>query len=274
MDTSTIVVLGGPGAGKTMFLNSLYYHLWNGSDGLSIRAATGTMHQELLGSAEQIRMGVLPPATQALRHYEFELEYGFKRYSLRFLDYPGELFRKVFYEGIVDSNEARELYSLSTSAEGVIALADPKSVLDGTWDIDYALTTLLRFYKTDGRKHPKIVLAFTKRDETELLVGERVSEFVRKNLPHLAGELGRGMRLQHFCSIIKSNGHIQFAQAATVAAPLRSIVDAIENEQSQQRRARFMWWLAWKRALIVCLTIIAVALLVLGAFALGVLTRK
>src|SRR3990172_10772264 len=185
MESYTIMGLGGPAAGKTVYLSVLYHHLWGGHDGLSMRAGSGTLHSELLKSAEDIQAGNFPPATQALKHYDFELRHNSMLLHLRFLDYPGELFRKVFYDMAVDSNEARQLYEACTAANGVIVLADPQSTVDGTWDIDYAITNLLRFYKSNGRRRPQFVLAFTKRDQTQALVKGSVTEFVRKRLPHL-----------------------------------------------------------------------------------------
>jgi len=273
MQTCRIVVLGGPAAGKTVFLSSLYHHLWQGLDGLSMRAATGGMHSELLSLGEQIQGGNLPPATQALRHFEFELKHFDRYYSLRFLDYPGELFRRVFYDTSVDSEEARELYDVSTSADGIIALVDPQSILDGTWDIDYALSNLLRFYHVEGRKQPKMVLAFTKRDESKGLVGFSVRQFVRENLPHVRAELGEGMRLQHFCSIVRGSNGIRFSKADTITAPLRSLIDEIEQEDATARRDRYMRRIGRQRVLVRC----GLALLLVGAvmiaFMSGVICR-
>ena len=273
MGTSSIVVLGGPAAGKTVFLTALYHHLWNGHEDLAMRASTGTMHSELLESGEQLVAGNLPAATQALRHYEFELSTRQQTYNLRFLDYPGELFRKVFYDALVDTDEARELYDVATSADGVIALVDPQSVLDDTWDIDYALSNLLRFYRTDGRKQPHFVLAFTKRDQTKGLVGDSASTFLREKLPHLAAELGDSLRLQHFCSIVERDGDIGFAKPETVTAPLRSIVDALETERIGQIRHAYLRRISWHRALVRCVVVLLVAGLLVLAFSTGVVCR-
>lgn len=273
MASSSIVVLGGPAAGKTVFLTVLYHHLWNGHGDLAIRAATGSMHSELQAAGEQLLAGELPPATQALRHFEFELRKGERSYDLRFLDYPGELFRKVFYDALVDSDEARELYDVSTSADGVIALVDPKSIGDGTWDIDYALSNLLRFYRSNGRKQPHFVIAFTKRDETEELVGNSASSFLKERLPHLAAELGDSLRLQHFCSIITRKGTVTLAQPETVTAPLRSIIDAMETEHVDQARRTYMRRLSWQRTLIRCAVVLFIAALFFAAFATGVVCR-
>lgn len=274
MDTSTIVVLGGPAAGKTVFLSILYRYLWEGYNGLTMHATGGSAHTELLATSDRIVCGEVPPATQALRHYEFELHTERHTYFMKFLDYPGELFRQVFYENIVDTDEARQLYELSTSADSVIALCDPKSVLDTTWDIDYAFSNLVRFYKTASRKEPFFVLAFTKRDQTENFVGMNVSRFVRKRLPHLAAELRRGVRIQHFCSFIKENDRIVLGSPSTVTAPLRSVVDAMESEFADRDRESFLRRIAWKRTAVQVCGVLIVLVGVIVAFVAGVLIRS
>lgn len=274
MESSTIVVLGGPAAGKTVFITALYHHLWQGYGEFKIRAASGSVHSDLLNAAEQIRHGNMPAATQALRHMDFELDHNGRLYFLRFLDYPGELFRKVFYESVVDSDEARELYNASTSANGVIALADPASILDRTWDIDYAMTNLLRFYSSRGFQQPTFLLAFTKRDKTEPLVGASVVSFVKSHLPHLAAELGDGIRLQHFCSVVSNNGHVAFSSPEAVTAPLRSVIQAIERKRNAEGRTVFMRRLAWKQTLLKGLLSVLALTVVVGAFALGIVCRS
>jgi hypothetical protein len=238
-----------------------------------MRATSGTVHTDLLTAASEIQAGNMPPATQALRHLDFELDHFNRTYFLRFLDYPGELFRKVFYDSVVDSDEARELYNVSTSADGVIALTDPESILDRTWDIDYAMTNLLRFYSSRGHKVPEFVLAFTKRDCTETLVGGSVAAFVRSHLPHLAAALGEGMRLQHFCSVVNTNGTFAFSRPETVSAPLRSVIDAIEQRDHRKGRQALLRSIAWKEAAFRSVLALLAVTTIIVAFVSGVVCR-
>ncbi len=238
-----------------------------------MHAGTGSMHSELLTAVESIQSGIMPPATQALRHYDFELQHGVRSYQLRFLDYPGELFRKVFYDMAVDSDESRELYNASIAADGVIVLADPRSIVDGTWDIDYAMTNLLRFYDTNGRKRPQIVLAFTKRDETYMLVKRSITAFVRSHLPHLWDTLRRGMRLMHFSSITKSANGVELASPQVVAAPLKAVIAAIEAKHAASNRRRHIRWLKWNLVAGRCALVVLMALTILVAFIIGVRCR-
>ena len=173
----------------------------------------------------------------------------------------------------VDSDESRELYNVCIAADGVIVLADPRSIVDGTWDIDYAMTNLLTFYDSDGRKRPEIVLAFTKRDETYTLVKHSITAFVRSHLPHLWHTLKRGMRLMHFSSITKTTDGVELASPPTVGAPLEAVIAAIEAKQAASDRRRDLRCL--KRNLVAkrCALVALVLLTILGAFIFGVRCR-
>lgn len=271
-EASSIIVLGGPSAGKTVYLSVLYHHLWDGHDRMVMRAGSGTMHSELLNLAESLRNGTMPPATQALRHFEFELEHQGRSYHLRYLDYPGELFRKVFYDMTIESDEARELLRMCEDAAGVVVLVDPQSVVDNGAEVDYALSSLFRFYESKSVR-PKFVLAFTKRDENQKLVGDHVALFMKRHLPHVARMLDRGMRLMHFSSIIRSKHSVQFARAIAVKAPLESILEAIEEEQVDKARQVFMRRLAVKSAVAKAGWFICLLICVLCSFLAGVFLR-
>ena len=271
-EPSSIVVLGGPAAGKTVYLSILYHHLWDGHDGMVMRAGSGAMHSELLGLAESIGKGTMPPATQALRHFEFELQHEARIYHLQYLDYPGELFRKVFYDMTIDSDEARELLSICETAAGVLVLVDPRSVVDAGREMDYALSNLFRFYESKP-VCPQFVFAFTKRDQNQDLVGDHLASFVKRRLPHVARLLGRGMRLMHFSSIIKSKQSVQFARPMAVRAALDAILEAIEEQQIDKARVAFMRRLAVKSALTKAGWFLCILISVLCAFLIGVFLR-
>jgi hypothetical protein len=276
MQASSIIVLGGPSAGKTVYLAALYHHLWKGYDTMVMRAGNGTTHSELLKTAEDIVSGHLPPATQALRHYDFELEHNGRLYHLHYLDYPGELFRKVFYEMAVDADEARQLHEICVHAAGVLVLVDPKSVGDLAYDVDYALSNLLRYYR-ENAADPKFVIALTKRDENQDLVKDGVAVFMKHRLPHTARLLGRGARLMHFSSIIRSPLSIQLAGPHVVSAPLESVIAAIHEEAHQEDLLRVLRRATTKAVLrgIAVKLGIGLALLIAAAlcFLLGVWAR-
>jgi hypothetical protein len=269
---STILVLGGPSAGKTVYLSVLYHHLWNGHHGTVMRAGDGVMHSELLHSVDSIREGKMPAATASLRHYEFELEHEQRTYLLRYLDYPGELFRRVFHDLMIDSDEARELHEYCEGATGVLVLVDPRSVVDHASEMDYSLSNLLRYYRSRGMNTP-FVIGFTKRDENRTLVRDHLDSFVRQYLPHVARELDRGVHLMHFCSVIKSDHAVQVARPPAVKAPLESILQAVEQSQSDQARRRYMRRLAMRSTGGRVLLVIALAIVALLSFVGGVFLR-
>ncbi|MEW6249766.1 MAG: hypothetical protein AB1716_03905 [Planctomycetota bacterium] len=277
MQLSSIVVLGGPSAGKTVYLAALYQHLWRGYAGMLMRASNGTTHTELLKCADDIASGRLPPATQALRDYDFEFEHDGRVYHLHYLDYPGELFRKIFYEMAVDGEEATRFHGVCSQAAGVIVLLDPASVGDITYDVDYAMSNLVRYYRENG-SNPKFVIALTKRDENEQLIRHGVAAFLKSRLPHTARLLRRGVHLMHFCSIVRSRVSIQFAAPDVVCAPLSSVVNAIEEEEHRRGLALVMRHAAIKETVrgtaikigIACGLLLAMT----GAFYLGVLVRR
>jgi hypothetical protein len=277
MQASSIIVLGGPSAGKTVYLAALYHHLWKGYGTMVMRAGDGATHSELLRTADEILSGRLPPATQALRHYDFELEHNGRRYNLHYLDYPGELFRKVFYEMAVDGDEARQFHEICAHAAGVVVLLDPKSIGDITYDVDYAISNLLRYYRAAG-SDPKFVMALTKRDENHDLVKHGVGVFLKCHLPHTARLLGRGARLMHFSSILKSPVSIFFTGPDVVTAPLGSIIAAIDEEVHQAGLARVMRRATIRAVLrgIAVKVVIGIVLLVatVFSFVLGIWARR
>jgi len=271
-EPSTIVVLGGPSAGKTVYVSVLYHHLWSGHEGMLMRAGNGATHAELLKSADSLAGGKMPPATQALRHYEFELEHNRRLYYVRYLDYPGELFRKVFFDMAVDSDEARELLRTCENAAGVLVLVDPQSVVDEGWETDYALSNLFRFYQSNDAD-PKFVFAFTKRDENHRVVGDHITAFVKQNLPHVSRLLGGGMRMMHFSSIIKSQHSVQLSRADIVKAPLESILGAIEGEQTDRARQALQRRWAIRDAIARAGWFLVILICVLCSFTIGVFLR-
>lgn len=273
MDAASIVVLGAPSAGKTVYLSALYYHLWQGHDSMTMRASSGAMHADLLKSTEAMLAGNLPPATQSLRHYEFELEYFGRTFYLRFLDYPGELFQKVFFEMAIDSDEARELYDTCTKADGVILLIDPTAVVEGVYDLDFGISNLFRFYASN-EKTPEFVFAFTKRDTNLKLMDSGINLFVRQHLPHVSRLLGSGMRMLHFSSIIRSKHSVQLSSPDVVKSPLTAILEALQKSRVDAERETFLRRSAWRNAVAIGGWVVVVVICILGMFMIGVFLRQ
>jgi len=272
-EQTTILILGEPSAGKTVYLSVLYHHLWHGWNGITMRAGTGTMHSELLRSVAELANGNPPAATAALHHYEFEIERGDVTYHLRYLDYPGELFQKVFHNLVLDTDEARELYSYCENAGGVLVLIDPASAVARSAEVDYALSNLIRYCRA-GRD-TEFVIAFTKRDQTEKLVAEyrSLGRFLRKTMPHSYRELSEAARIMHFCSFRRKNDAMVLAQPHTVAAPLIAVLDCVEKRTLARHRRTRRDVRSWLATVKLAGTVILVFSLTVLAFLAGVLIR-
>ena len=66
---------------------------------------------------------------------------------------------------------------------------------------------------------------------------------------------------------------MSFAQPATITAPLRTIVEALEDARTNRDRLAYVRRLAWKRTALRCLFALIVAGAVLAAFVSGVISR-
>jgi hypothetical protein len=159
------------------------------------------------------------------------------------------------------------------NATGALVLVDPISAIENPAETDYMLSNMLRFFQTHMNR-PKFTFAFTKRDENATQVGADLTSFVRLNLPHVAKQLGPGMRMMHFASIIRTPESTQFARPDVVRAPLESILYAIEDEQSENERREFMRRLAARKAARSAVTVIAIGLALLSTFFVGALLRQ
>ena len=271
-EAQTILVLGGPAAGKSVFLSVLYHRLWNGDPTMVMRAANGAMHGELLSQADKLTKGTMPPATQALRPLEFELERNGRTYHLSSLDYPGELFRRVFFDLAVDTEEAQQLYSACRSAHGIILLWDPQAIIEQNAEADFTVLNFLKFLQT-ASPVPKFVLAFTKRDQNHSAMNGNAVAFVRTHLPHSARLLGRGTRVMHFCSIVRRDEQIELALRQAVRAPLECLIEEMEQDQLARIRSanlrRHAFHVATRRGL----AALGLVSLIFGAFVLGIWVR-
>lgn len=196
-----IVILGRRAAGKTVYLSVLYERFWKRLDGFTMKAVSGNIHSELIHVAEGLRAGVWPPATLELRHCELEIEHQGKKRRLIALDYPGEVFRQAFVDGVTErpdaeAPEASSLIEHLNAAAAVLLLIDPASLcgdnLDAVIDDDFGIAQAVTYLRASpGGADVPVVLVYTKADQTGRYVHEAggLNLFTKRRLPALARTL-------------------------------------------------------------------------------------
>lgn len=196
-----IVLLGRRAAGKTVYLSVLYERYWKSLHGLAMKAVSGHVHTECIQVVEGLRAGVWPPATLEMRHCELEIDYRGQKQTMVALDYPGEVFRQAFVEGVTEypgagSPEASALIKHLDSAGAVLLLIDPASLcgddVDAVIDDDFGVTQAVEYLRgSPGGEEVPIVLVYTKGDRTSHYVDRDggLEAFTKKRLPALARTL-------------------------------------------------------------------------------------
>jgi hypothetical protein len=112
--------------------------------------------------------GEWPAATGGNTYSSFELNCHGETLPLIMLDYPGEVFRRAFVDG-VEASDTRELIDHVDRALGVICLVDPGNVLDGNVealaDDEFGMVQALdRVRRSSDGKDIPIALILTKCD--------------------------------------------------------------------------------------------------------------
>ena len=193
-----IVILGRRKAGKTVYLARLYEQLWNSHPSrLTIRSLEGTGHVALMEVNERLKNGQWPEATLGSTHSDFEISTPDGRfYTMSGLDYPGEVFKQAFIDGI-DTDQTIDLLDHVDRAAGVILLIDPSTLVSGTAaeiaDVTFGMTVAVERIRSslDGFKVP-ICIVYTKSDMHAPLFREAggVRKFSKKHLPQLMRQAG------------------------------------------------------------------------------------
>ncbi|HMN96432.1 MAG TPA: hypothetical protein PKC43_11240 [Phycisphaerales bacterium] len=164
-----IVVLGRRAAGKTIYLARLYDLLWQGRDGLSVRALDGKGHRACMEVVSELKEGRWPPGTLASTYLRLEISFGGARQRLVALDYPGEVFRRAFVDG-VDAPDTRELIEHVDRASAVMLLIDPGVALreefDEFIDDDFGMAQAIhRIRAAPGGARVPVAVLLTKCDQ-------------------------------------------------------------------------------------------------------------
>ena len=191
-----IVILGRRGAGKTVFMARLYELLWRQTYGLMARALDGMAHQRFMDVLARMEQGQWPEATLAQSWADLEVRYGTRTWTMRLLDYPGEVFRRAFVENASDE-AATMLRDHVDHAAAVLVLVDPVAALEGsveaTVDAEFGLSEALRrVHAGAGDVDVPVALVLTKCDVALPYVrasgGSR--DFVEQHLPGLVRDGG------------------------------------------------------------------------------------
>ncbi len=206
-----IVVIGRRASGKTIYLATLYKHLWKSRDGMTMKALSGQVHKELMDICETLRRGEWPAATlkTTLAHMEVEITYRGSTSTLVGLDYAGEVFRDAFVNDDSESPEAKALIDHIDRAAAVILLVDPSVAVGGDSDAfvddDFGVVQAIRRIRDwpDGDKVP-IALVLTKADQ---------------NLALFKGKgAGRDFVAEHYPALVRTLGRSRFFHASAVQA--------------------------------------------------------
>jgi hypothetical protein len=261
-----IVILGRPSSGKSVLLTVLYQQLWDSTGQLTIRACDGNTHAALLQDYASLLDGRWLPATQTLREYDLELHHDGRVTPMSVLDYPGELYRRLFFEKRVDGPELDTMYQALRRAMGVILLIDPGDLVkpgEAQVDTEYAAIEVVEHFRGNGAasKPLPMVLVYTKRDENAEMMKRAggLARFTFKYMPRLA-RLVRDVPIVHLSAMrtTESNGRRMpwmTSSEEQVSLPLRLILRQIEAARQPPRAesakaalkqgVRRYWWAAF-----------------------------
>lgn len=243
-----IVVLGRPQSGKTVFLAALYKSLWGSRGDLSGNATDGASHAALLEHYQSMQRGEWPEGGQGtlqLRKHEWALHYRGLSFHLATMDYPGEVYRKVFFEKRVDTPECEALFRQVEAAVGVMLLVDPEHALRDDAeinDLEFSCLQVVEHMRERGLQD-NLVIVLTKRDRNAALLESHGGKhaFLEKFMPRMMEAIPHP-RVVSLCAMpaardidgkLVLNEHQQTIPAPQdtdvppAQAPLRHLLDAV-----------------------------------------------
>jgi GTPase SAR1 family protein len=245
-----IVLLGTRAAGKTIFLSVLYSHLWPRLKGLTLKSGNGVIHKSLIGNSESLKQGEWPPATASLAYCPLTVAHNHTTRELVALDYPGEVFRKAFVEGVQHypeavSWDAESLVRTLDTAIAVIVLIDPANVcfgdLDEQADDSYGMVQAIEYLrKSPGGDRVPVIVVLTKSDKK----GNRQliknaggpAAFLEWKAPALCRLLNTFRIMEISCVQQDKQGRPKRDSApVNIDKPLLACLEALEREDHQTR---------------------------------------
>ena len=245
-----IVVIGRRSSGKTVYISMLYHKLWESNKNIKMKAVKGTSHAQFIKTAEAIREGKWPAATQGVAQSFIEIEHMEQNRMMVVLDYPGEVFTDAFIRE-AESKEVETLLDHIDHASGVILLIDPEHVtngdVDSKMDNNYGLLQVInRIQNWPGGRSVPVVLALTKYDQTRPIImqygGARL--FVEKYFSSLIQTTKhlKVCTMSVFTKIIQPDSSDTKGEDLTLEIPLLYCLErlkAIEaKEEDESRRKR------------------------------------
>ena len=129
VDREMVLIVGRQASGKSVFLARLFSELNAHDPGAWKRhamrmTATGAAAYEALQNHQTLlSTGKWPAATRDWTEFDFEVDHPLGRSSMKYVDYPGEVFSQAFFEGIADEHTIRLKEALA-SASHVMLLID------------------------------------------------------------------------------------------------------------------------------------------------------
>tara|TARA_R110000744_G_scaffold380561_1_gene502600 strand:- start:32763 stop:33767 length:1005 start_codon:yes stop_codon:yes gene_type:complete len=237
-----IVILGRTQAGKTVFMASLYDACWNRGGSVQIEAIDGRTHKAMMESIETLRAGKWPSSTTGVKYLDMMVTVDGQSRPLISVDYPGEVFRKAFIDGL-ETEDVQELLDHIDRAAAVIVLVDPNVVVNAvatvSMDDNYGMAKAIeRIRSWPGGEDVPISIVLTKSDKYQGQIDRYggAVKFVRQYYPSLVQSASRSSVFQ--CSVVevKTNGKTdsavfrKFNSKGTVA-PIHWIVNQLHEQE-------------------------------------------
>ncbi len=173
-----IVVLGRTQAGKTTYMVRLYHELYTKPQPyLSMIAASGATHLQLMGHYEKMASGKAMFTTVAQDYFDCNLEYNKMNIPLAMFDYSGEEFTQAFVHGERQTENSIRLREHIDHACGVILLIDPQVAASRRGqtreeDVFGLHSAVAEIRSAPGGRSVPIAIVLTKCDLHERLIKE------------------------------------------------------------------------------------------------------
>lgn len=243
-----VVILGRTQAGKTVFLAALYDACWNRGGSIRIEAVDGLTHKAMMENIEMLRAGKWPSSTTGTKYLDFLITVDGRSRPLVSLDYPGEVFRKVFIDGL-QTDDVQDLIDHIDRAAAVIILVDPMIVKNAVptiaMDDNYGMAKAIeRIRSWPGGENIPVAIVLTKYDKYRTQIHDfgGAVKFVHHHYKYLVRSTHRANVFA--CSVlgIKQGNHENstspkvFDSSGTIQ-PIHWILNQLQQVELEQEAA-------------------------------------